>query len=124
MPITQRNGDTVTVTISPDEEQKLKQLEQEAIKNNFVVAQHGGATMLEKGEIEQKKPVSTLTLYRLIKKIIGDRQAESSIIIPEVHSASTSSTNNTTNTTNTTNTNIVLRNLMKKIANSTSPFSP
>src|SRR6187200_2556650 len=49
MPITQRNGDTVTVTILPDEEQKLKQFEQEAIKNNIIVNQHG-ASMIEKEE--------------------------------------------------------------------------
>ena len=118
MPNINKTGDLTVVTISEDEERKLKQFEEDAIKANLPVIQHGAAM------IEKQPPLSPLTLYRLMKRITG-QTAESSIIIPEVqsHSASTStsSTNNTTNTNNTNN--IVLLKLMKKIANSASPFS-
>ena len=132
--ITQRNGDLTVVTLSPEDEQRIRQFEQEAIKANSPVVQHG-ASMIEYEEEKQhqqsrQKPTLTasspLTLYRLMKKIAG--QAETSIpstttIEFQPHIASTAEKSVTNKENSDTTTNIKLLGLMKKIASAASPFS-
>jgi hypothetical protein len=132
MTITQRNGDVTTVTIEPQEEQKLKQFEQDAINQNMIVEQHGAA-MLEKEQPKNNniKPdddglPNFLKIHKGMKTIVsGGKEVTSSYTysIPKVqpHIASSTSTTSTTSFNN-INTNVVLRNLMKKITNGTSPF--
>jgi hypothetical protein len=137
MPITQRNGDTVTVTISPDEEQKLKQFEQEAIKNNLILNQHG-ASMIEKEEqpLRHNNSIKSidddddglpnfLKIHRVMKKIVGiDEETTAagsyytrhhSALKVQPHVASTSTSNKIDEENNK---NVILMRLMKKIANS------
>jgi hypothetical protein len=118
MPIINKQGEVTTVTIEPREEQRLRQFEQDMIKSNAPVEQHTASSMMID---EKQKPVSPITLYRLIKRISGNTSEEPPAI--EFHSASAVEKNVTNNNKQDNNTNLVLRNLMKKICTMASPIS-
>jgi hypothetical protein len=138
MPIVKQEGELTTVTVSPQEEQRIRQFERQAIEANLVVAQHGGAvTMLEQQNINNIKSDDNglpnyLKLHQLMKKIAGGGESSYSsyVLQPtalELHSAASTTTaadNSVTNKQNNNtinNNNLVLRNLMKKICSATGP---
>jgi hypothetical protein len=121
-----KTGDLTVVSLSPQEEQRIRTFEQEMIKQNQPVIQHG-ATMIKEEKQEQpalkatSAATSPLEIYRYMKRIAGveDISIPSSSTLG-LHSASTTVAEKSV-TSKQNNTNLVLRNLMKKICGATGP---
>jgi hypothetical protein len=127
MPIINKQGELTTVTVSPEAEKRMIDFERQAIEQNMVVQQHGGAAMLEEQEKSTEKPLAvegaSLKLFKLSKKIAGQSETSISSTLELVQPHIAASTVEKSVTSKQNNNNLVLRNLMKRIANCASPFS-